>query len=396
MLKPAYIKGTPEVIIEQWRILEDSITGDIARRIKKTGEFTGTADLQARVLYEAGQGSEETRRKILRFMDITSEELDQIIYESGRMTYDDDRYLYSKFGGFSLPAYDKNPFAKNIVDAAIIQSREQVKFLSKSIGFVSAGKNMGVDDYFKRTLNTAAFQVASGAFDADSIARRFIREFGENGIRIINFDSGQTREVESHLRYVVNDAVSQLSNNIGLRNARDLGQDLMEISSHSGARPTHAAWQGNVVSLSGRRGYLTTSDIGHGDVAGFGGANCRHSWYPYFEGSTRMRDGSEMEALANETVTYNGKTYGMYDAFQKQRSIERSIRKSKRKLIGYQASGDQEAFTTEAVRLARKRQAYKAFSKETGIKADQQSLVVYSYERPIASKAAWANRKSRR
>ena len=112
MLKPAYIKGTPEVIIEQWRILEDSITGDIARRIKKTGEFTGTADLQARVLYEAGQGSEETRRKILRFMDITSEELDQIIYESGRMTYDDDRYLYSKFGGFSLPAYDKNPFAK--------------------------------------------------------------------------------------------------------------------------------------------------------------------------------------------------------------------------------------------------------------------------------------------
>lgn len=394
MLKPAYIKGTPDIIIEQWRILEDSITGDIARRIKKTGEFTGTADLQARVLYEAGQGAKETREKILRFLDITAEELDTIIYESGRMTYDDDRYMYSKFGGFNLPKFDDSPFAKNIVDAVALQAQKDLRSISKSIGFVHGKKPMGVDDYFKRTLNTASFQVASGAFDADSIARRFIRELGATGVRVINFDSGQTRELESHLRYVVNDAVSQLSNNLGKRNAEELEWDLMEVSSHSGARPSHASWQGEIVSLSGKRGYLSQSDIGVGEITGFGGANCNHSWYPYFEGSDRGRDEEEKEAIDDEPVAYNGKTYTKYEAFQRQRAIERSIRKSKRKLIGFQAAEDKKAFTTEAVRLSRKRQEYKSFSRQTGIKADQQSLMAYNYNRSIASRAAWANRKA--
>lgn len=396
MLKPAYIKGTPSIIIEQWRILEDSITGDIARRISKTGEFTGTADLQARVLYEAGQSSEETRRKILRFLDITSEELERIVYESGRMTYEDDRYMYSKFGGFSLPAFQDSPFARNIVDAVIMQLQEDMRFISKTIGFVHTGKPMGIDDYFKRTINTAVFQVASGAFDADSIARRFIRELGDNGVRLIDFESGQTRELESHLRYVTNDALSQLSNNMGLRNANELGWDLMEISSHSGARPSHAEWQGQIVSLSGKSGYLSPSDIGVGDITGFGGANCRHSWYPYFEGSQLSRSMQELTDLNSDSTAFEGQNLSMYEAYQKQRAIERAIRKSKRRLIGFQAAGDEEAFTAEAVRLSRKRQRYKEFTKETGIKADPQALMVYHYERPIASKAAWANRKARR
>ena len=69
-----------------------------------------------------------------------------------------------------------------------------------------------------------------------------------------------------------------MTGEIFLANARDMDQDIMEISAHAGARPSHAEWQGQIVSLSGdNTKYLSLDDIGYGDVDGFLGANCRHN-----------------------------------------------------------------------------------------------------------------------
>lgn len=72
---------------------------------------------------------------------------------------------------------------------------------------------------------------------------------------------------------LIRTAVSQLTGEISLMNANDMGQDLMEISAHIGARPSHAHWQGKIVSLSGTNPkYLTLEDIEYGEVRGFKGA----------------------------------------------------------------------------------------------------------------------------
>ena len=68
--------------------------------------------------------------------------------------------------------------------------------------------------------------------------------------------------------------IGQTTGQICLANARELGCDLMEITAHAGARRSHSAWQGQVVSLSGRKGYLSLSDIGYGTGDGFKGWNC--------------------------------------------------------------------------------------------------------------------------
>ena len=69
--------------------------------------------------------------------------------------------------------------------------------------------------------------------------------------------------------------------------ADEVGWDLMELTAHSGARPSHMSWQGKIVSRSGKKGYLSLDDIGYGTATGFKGVNCRHDWYPYYKGSTR-------------------------------------------------------------------------------------------------------------
>lgn len=65
--------------------------------------------------------------------------------------------------------------------------------------------------------------------------------------------------------------IGQTTGQICLANAHELGCDLMEITAHAGARPSHSYWQGQVVSLSGRKGYLSLSDIGYGSGDGFKG-----------------------------------------------------------------------------------------------------------------------------
>lgn len=116
-------------------------------------------------------------------------------------------------------------------------------------------------------------------------------------------------------------------------NAQELGCDLMEITAHAGARPSHAAWQGRIVSLSGQKGYLSLSDIGYGTGDGFKGWNCRHDWYPYFEGSTRMYSEKDLEELNAKNIEYpDGSMHTLYEAEQQQRAYERKIRATKRTL----------------------------------------------------------------
>lgn len=118
--------------------------------------------------------------------------------------------------------------------------------------------------------------------------------------------------------------------------ANELGWDLMELTAHSGARPSHAEWQGKIVSLSGQKGYLSKKDIGYGEATGFKGVNCRHDWYPYYKGSTRAYTQKELNKWKNEKVTCNGKKYTKYDATQEQRKIERAIRQDKKELVAQQ------------------------------------------------------------
>lgn len=71
------------------------------------------------------------------------------------------------------------------------------------------------------------------------------------------------------------------------------------MTAHGGARPEHAEWQGKVYSRSGKsKKYPSLVDkTGYGTGPGLGGWNCRHSMFPFYEGSTRAYTDEELEEL---------------------------------------------------------------------------------------------------
>lgn len=98
--------------------------------------------------------------------------------------------------------------------------------------------------------------------------------------------------------------------------------------------------------------------------------NCRHNFYPYFEG---ISEPTKWEPEP-QPKSYMGKEYNYEQATQKQRSMERDIRATKREIEASKAIG----FDTKALERKKKMQIaeYHAFSNKMDIRAKDNRLRV--------------------
>jgi hypothetical protein len=149
--------------------------------------------------------------------------------------------------------------------------------------------------------------------------------------------------------------------------------DLVQVSAHAGARPSHAAFQGKIFSRSGKSkkypDFVESTHYGEGD--GLGGYNCRHSYFPYFEGiSENAYDRETRNEYAKRKVTYNNEKISMYEASQKQRELERTIRMWKRQSESLKVAGLDNTF--EAGKVSQYQGLMRDFIAQT--KLDRQAI----------------------
>lgn len=377
MLTPEYLKNLPENVIRIMQQLEDDIIADIARRISGNLKLTATAKYQIEMLTRMGYDIEEIKKELAKRIDIASNELENILKEASYLSYENDQELYKR-GGKDLPPLDDNLQMKRFIEATIQQTKGQLKNFTNTTGFIDNGKFKLLDNFYRDTLDYAVFQIGSGAFDYNTVLKQAVKKLGDSGLRTIDYKSGRSYHIESATRMTVMTGISQITGYMSLANAKMMGQDLMEITAHAGARPSHAVWQGQIVSLSGRQGYLSLSDIGYGEPDGFKGVNCRHDWYPFFEGiSEPAYTKEQLENIDPPPFEFEGKIYTFYEANQKQRQIERRMRETKRKIIAYESAGLDEDAKAAKVRLRRQQELYRNFSKAAGLRPKYERTYVY-------------------
>lgn len=372
MLTPEYLDKLPEHVVNILRDLEDEIIADIARRISKNLQLTETAEYQIEMLYRMGYDIEQIEKRIAKAMNISEEKLAEILEEAAETSYENERLIYKK-GGKTLPPIDGNPRIMDFIEATVRQTRGTFRNLTNTAGFISDNQFMKASEFYRNTLDFAVWELGTGAFDYNTVLRKAIKTLGDSGIRVIDYESGRRYHIESAARMTILTSISQITGYMSEFNADLMGQDLMQITSHFDARPSHREWQGQVVSRSGREGYLSLEDIGYGEPDGFKGVNCRHDWYPYFEGISPPLP----EIDYPEPFTYKGKTYDAYQASQRQRYMERQIRKTKRQIIAYENAGLEEEAISARIKLRRQRQEYENFSKAAGLRPKYERTYVY-------------------
>ena len=346
------MKKLPENIQGYYRDLEDKTLKDIVKRINKSCTIAETtSEVRIQSLLNLGYDLKDIKKELSKDLDITAHKLGSLVNKAGLKSYAEDAKYY-EIGGKKLK---ENPAIFKMINTISKSSIEDLNNLTGTTGLV--GKPL--EKWYKETLNQAIIDITSGTYSRSEVMRKVVNEVGEKGLEYIEYSKGKNFSIEAAVKMNLNSTVNRLSAEISLVNAKEMDQDLMEITAHMGARPTHQEWQGQVVSLSGDPNYLSLEDIGYGSAEGFMGVNCRHNWYPFFPGkSKRFWDDETLEEFK-----YKGKTYDEHSAYQKIRNLERTERKCERKAKLYNAIGDKEAETTERIKEQRAKQEQKQFKK---------------------------------
>lgn len=340
---------------------EQDIIADIARRIKKTGRFTETAELRVMALRKAGWSAQKIRVEVMNILNADPEYKkfvanntkqhkrdvmsairqmekeaakagDDIIAQAGDMSYNADLYAWHQAGETLTE------------DSSIVKVTQEMgkatggtlKNLTRTMGFKGPHDFVALKNAYIGYLDKALMKMIMGGVSYDAAVEQSVREMARSGLRSVEYASGRTYQLDTAARMCIRTSAHQLSAKISERNCDVMGQDLVEVSEHWGARPSHQIWQGKIYSRSGKnKKYPPFKECHYGEADGLCGVNCRHTFHPFFEGISEPTKWQKEP----EPKEYGGKMYSYYDATQKQRAMERQIRSTKREIEAMRSIG---------------------------------------------------------
>ena len=219
-------------------------------------------------------------------------------------------------------------------------------------------------------LDAACMDIVSGAFDYNSVLRRVVTQLTNSGLRQIDYASGRANRIGVAARRAIMTGVSQITGKITDYNAEKLGADHFEVAWHSGARPTHAVWQGKVWTRE-----QLVNVCGLGSATGLLGINCYHEYYPFFPGISERNWTDEwleeQNRKENTPKTFNGKEYTLYEAKQRQRQMETCMRAQREKVELLKTGGaDPDDVMLARAKYQGQLNEYSRFCKKMGLTED--------------------------
>lgn len=355
---------------------ELELISEIAERIANVGYANTVVYNDVAIAQEMGMMYQDVVNLVAKYNNTASDEIERIFKEAGISSIKLDDKIYKEAG---LTPRGLSSSMTQLLTATAKKTSNNLTNLCMTTAETSQTQ-------FYNAINKAYLETSTGVKSYSTAIIDAIKDVSQQGAYV----SYGTRKMslEASTRMNILTGVNQTSGKLQLMRAEEMGWDLMEISAHSGARPEHAEWQGKIVSRSGKKGYLSLDDIGYGEVTGFQGVNCRHTWFPYYEGSTLTYTDKELEELKNEKVTYNGVKYTKYEASQIQRKMERQIRQDKKDIAGLQGiltsdTKDDKLIENVKIELVNTQMKIKQnnsilndFVSQTGLKKDNTRLVV--------------------
>jgi len=226
--------------------------------------------------------------------------------------------------------------------------------LINSFNITSAGLIQNAPNVFIESANKASVLLSSGTVSSDKAMSMLVKDWTNKGIPAIVDKGGRTWNSYTYASNILRTTNRNITTDVQTKTFDEYDIDLVEISSHSGARPSCEPYQGKIYSRSGKsKKFPPLSSTSIGEIAGLLGINCGHTMYPYIEGTKKTYD------------TYPKKENDeIYKESQKQRYLENSIRKSKQELNLAQKAGLDVAPYKKAV--SDKQAKMREFIKDTG------------------------------
>ena len=416
--QPDILDALPEELCELFRSLELTLLEEICSRLKIADQLNEVTVQDIRALRAHGNDLEEIKAAIAETTGTGADKLEALLDD---VVARNQTYYTSMIDLAQVTAPER---LVNEADIAAIrrQTWGAYKNITGSMGFlvVQAGRltMLPPAQAYQWALDSAELQIQSGAISYTQAIGGAVKQLAERGMCVaydesgnvlpnrVAYESGHIDHLDVAVRRAVMTGVNQLNQKYREQSMEYLETDLVEVTAHLGARnkdgpngwENHAAWQGKVYRWSAKPRASTGGypdferTCGYGSVTGIGGANCRHSYWPYIEGvSERTYTDAELEAMKPENrpkIRFEGREYDDYQATQKQREIERTVRKLKRRKAAFGAAGLTEDAQAANIRLRRLNEEYRNFSRAAGLKEQRERMRVLYQNGPSARNTA--------
>lgn len=400
---PEILDALPEELAELFRGLEITLLEEICSRLKLADQLNEVTVQDIRALRSHGIDLEDIEKAIRETTGISQKKLDQILND----VVERNQAYYTELIDIAAVTKPETLVSERDIEAIRKQTRDTFTNLTQSMGFlVDNGRTMlPPAKAYQWALNSAEMQIQSGAISYNQAVATAVKQLADSGLcvvydkagnpikNMVGYESGHKDQLDVAVRRAVMSGVNQINQKYREQSMDYLETDLVETSAHLGARnidgpngwENHEAWQGKVYRLKAKPKTSTgeypdfEQTCGYGSVTGIGGANCRHSFYGFVEGvMERTYTDEQIESMKaeNHKFTFEGKEYDGYKATQKQREIERTIRKLKREQAAFKAAGMTEEEQTVSVAILRLKKKYIEFSKKAGLPEQKERMKV--------------------
>lgn len=377
-------------LTDVYTAMETDLMMAIAHQLAEGGEINATSEWRLKKLAEAGALSKETVRIIASYTGIQSDLITETI-ESAAMGVADrlEPALQACAKDGYISAADGTPISESVKNV-VTNFRKQAKTDLNLVNTVMQYKaktsyttlvNKIYDDTKRQellgVLGKHTLEVASGGTSRQEAVRNCIKEFSQKGIPAFVDKRGREWSPEAYINMDIRTTVNNTANAAQDACCDRYGLDLIQISSHMGARPKCAIDQGKLYSRSNHSGiahdgdgnpipFYPWSSTSYGQPDGILGINCHHHKYPFADGVNFQRYFPYDEEENAER----------YKEFQKQRAMERRVREVSRQAEMLEAAGDTEGAKAARRQLREKRKAYRDYSKEHGLAVHNDRLTV--------------------
>lgn len=188
------------------------------------------------------------------------------------------------------------------------------------------------------------------------------------GVETVDYKSGISNQVDVAIKRHMRTQMNQAAGRMELDRLDACGHRFVQTTAHFGAREDHEPWQGRAFCLDGARTVDGVeypdfySATGYGTVTGLCGANCRHHFGVHIPGLSKLPE------LPDEVRGMGAEEY--YAATQRQRELERRVRKSKREVAALERAGiglESPTYVQKRLVLGRRQAALREHCAETGL-----------------------------
>lgn len=399
MLEPHYLQqiadGAEQIASELHEYIIRQIVDRMMTRIGRGDSYLLTSSDRWRieVLQDAGYLLEDITAELAKYTKRQEKEIKTAMEEAGVRALEYDDKIYQAAGLSPMPL-TQSPSLIRLMERNYNATLGEWRNYTRSTA-------QAAQRLFLNECDLAYNKVMSGAVAYNQAVREAVEEAVSNGV-YVDYPTGHRDTIETATARAVRTGIAHAAGDISIKRMEEMDWDIILVSAHIGARTgdggqnpgNHLWWQGQFYSRTGRDKRFPNfyERTGYGTGEGLCGWNCRHS---FGSGDGVNNPYADIQTEDN---------YRMEKLEQRQRTLERRVRKTKREVMGLQEAVEkcrdegakfelQQILDKKSYLLQRQNKAYSDFCKQNDLRPLNERLQIAKWSREQAAKARGAARR---